>query len=400
MGMRCYDVLDIPFLTNIILAGGKSGLNHSIFWVHLAESTENEKELFSLLKPDDFVMIKGPFLGKAQACLLHIMEKAVELKLAGILLFKSIYCHEIPEQMIKMADENEIPLFWLNQTSSMAIEIQYYMVRMIMNNENSQNNLFEKIIKDIYYGTVEDEKLRMKRSYYMGYNLQQKHIGVSVAVLSENGKYISLDQAIADVFQAVFEGYAGKEILALVQAHSLICLLPFDADEERKFPNVCEKAIKKIKQRYPDVYIVIGIGQEKENVNCFKESICEAEKIVEVMRRRKQYDQVRIYHEMYTFLLLYQVRREPNAALLCQKLFNPLWEYDKHYGSNLFGVLKIYFEEGRNTVQTAKKMFMHRNTLLYQLNKIEELTGLDLKNSDDEFECRMGYYLLEIMDRK
>lgn len=87
MGMRCYDVLDIPFLTNIILAGGKSGLNHSIFWVHLAESTENEKELFSLLKPDDFVMIKGPFLGKAQACLLHIMEKAVELKLAGILLF-------------------------------------------------------------------------------------------------------------------------------------------------------------------------------------------------------------------------------------------------------------------------------------------------------------------------
>ena len=166
-------------------------------------------------------------------------------------------------------------------------------------------------------------------------------------------------------------------------------------DMREQFPKMPESMKQMIEQE-----VAVQIGQEKENVNCFKESICEAEKIVEVMRRRKQYDQVRIYHEMYTFLLLYQVRREPNAALLCQELFNPLWEYDKLYGSNLFGVLKIYFEEGRNTVQTAKKMFMHRNTLLYQLNKIEELTGLDLKNSDDEFECRMGYYLLEIMDRK
>ena len=39
-------------------------------------------------------------------------------------------------------------------------------------------------------------------------------------------------------------------------------------------------------------------------------------------------------------------------------------------------------ENGMNISLTARKLYLHRNTLIYRLNKVCALTGLDLKNFD------------------
>lgn len=41
-----------------------------------------------------------------------------------------------------------------------------------------------------------------------------------------------------------------------------------------------------------------------------------------------------------------------------------------------------FLENGMNISLTARKLYMHRNTLIYRLNKVRTLTGLDLKNFD------------------
>ena len=42
-----------------------------------------------------------------------------------------------------------------------------------------------------------------------------------------------------------------------------------------------------------------------------------------------------------------------------------------------------FFENDLNTTQTSRKMYMHRNTLSYRLDKIKTLTGLDLRHFCD-----------------
>ena len=42
--------------------------------------------------------------------------------------------------------------------------------------------------------------------------------------------------------------------------------------------------------------------------------------------------------------------------------------------------VKCFLENGMNVAKTARAMYMHRNTLLYRLNAIRRLTGLDLKD--------------------
>ena len=52
-----------------------------------------------------------------------------------------------------------------------------------------------------------------------------------------------------------------------------------------------------------------------------------------------------------------------------------------------------FFENGMNISETARKLYMHRNTLIYRLNKIQKTTGIDLRN----FEMAVTFAILRAL---
>ena len=48
----------------------------------------------------------------------------------------------------------------------------------------------------------------------------------------------------------------------------------------------------------------------------------------------------------------------------------------------------MFFENSLNVSETSRKLFVHRNTLVYRLEKIKKLTGLDLREFDDASSSR------------
>ncbi|MFQ6976641.1 MAG: PucR family transcriptional regulator [Oscillibacter sp.] len=67
--------------------------------------------------------------------------------------------------------------------------------------------------------------------------------------------------------------------------------------------------------------------------------------------------------------------------MFLQEVFkkNPIDALDKE---TLFTINK-FFENNLILSETARKLFVHRNTLVYRLEKIKKLTGLDLREFDD-----------------
>ncbi len=63
-----------------------------------------------------------------------------------------------------------------------------------------------------------------------------------------------------------------------------------------------------------------------------------------------------------------------------RRLVEPLVRYDRERRSDLVRTLKVYFACGANASEAADKLFLHRNSMLYRLTRIEKLTGADLKN--------------------
>ncbi|MEG2259738.1 MAG: helix-turn-helix domain-containing protein, partial [Oscillospiraceae bacterium] len=57
--------------------------------------------------------------------------------------------------------------------------------------------------------------------------------------------------------------------------------------------------------------------------------------------------------------------------------------------------LRLYLESSLNAVQTSKQLFIHRSTFLYRLDKIRELTGIELDNRDTLLYLMLSFKMIE-----
>lgn len=69
--------------------------------------------------------------------------------------------------------------------------------------------------------------------------------------------------------------------------------------------------------------------------------------------------------------------------LIADKVLGPLLAYDASRGTDLFRTLVLFLEENRSWKVTAERLFIHRQTLIGRVSRIEELTGRRLTSTDD-----------------
>jgi DNA-binding PucR family transcriptional regulator len=82
-----------------------------------------------------------------------------------------------------------------------------------------------------------------------------------------------------------------------------------------------------------------------------------------------------------------------------QALIEPLREHDRMRRSDLVLTLKTYFAAGGNASEAADRLFLHRNSMLYRLERIQKLTGLDLKDNRVALALQLGLLANERGDR-
>lgn len=88
---------------------------------------------------------------------------------------------------------------------------------------------------------------------------------------------------------------------------------------------------------------------------------------------------------------------EEDGARYDQILYTPeflkLRASDENLGTDYCIILQKYYENDMNLSQTAKALYMHRNTLLRKVNQIEELIGKPLSTPDLSMALRMCLYI-------
>jgi DNA-binding PucR family transcriptional regulator len=82
-----------------------------------------------------------------------------------------------------------------------------------------------------------------------------------------------------------------------------------------------------------------------------------------------------------------------------QALISPLQEHDRARGSDLVRTLRTYFAAGTNASEAADRLFLHRNSMLYRLERIQKLIGLDLKDDRVALALRLGLLVNERGER-
>lgn len=86
---------------------------------------------------------------------------------------------------------------------------------------------------------------------------------------------------------------------------------------------------------------------------------------------------------------------QEQLRLLIHPALPVLREHDLAMGTELYGTLHSYLEHERSLVKTAAALFIHRNTLLYRLEKLHQLVELDLDDPELRLHLTLSYRLLE-----
>lgn len=116
-------------------------------------------------------------------------------------------------------------------------------------------------------------------------------------------------------------------------------------------------------------------------------------------------DQRIIYYEDYSIYQVIEMAAESarqtlgsrNLVHLCNNEIIALILYDKKKGTNLTDVAYAYLSHERNTSETAKALFIHRNTMINKIHKIEEVIGESLENPLLRERMMFSYHVLTYM---
>jgi carbohydrate diacid regulator len=127
------------------------------------------------------------------------------------------------------------------------------------------------------------------------------------------------------------------------------------------------------------VKTVIGVGTPAESLRELANKYKEAQVAIEVGKVFDTEKTIIYYEKLGIGRLIYQL-----PTTLCKMFLsevfrrNPIESLD---AETLYTINK-FFENNLNVSETSRKLFVHRNTLVYRLEKIKKITGLDLRELD------------------
>ena len=145
-------------------------------------------------------------------------------------------------------------------------------------------------------------------------------------------------------------------------------------DLERMAHNIAENLKNEL-----FVKTVIGIGTVAEHLRNLADSYKEAQTAIDVGKVFDTEKTIINYENLGIGRLIYQL-----PTTLCEIYLTEVFKknsIDSLDQETLFTINK-FFENNLNVSETSRKLFVHRNTLVYRLEKIKKLTGLDLRQFD------------------
>ena len=75
----------------------------------------------------------------------------------------------------------------------------------------------------------------------------------------------------------------------------------------------------------------------------------------------------------------------------------PLVNYDEQYETDLVRTLETFLEADGNVAGTAQRLFTHRHTIYYRLERVRELSGLDVSSSDGREKLSLGLKSMRVL---
>lgn len=142
---------------------------------------------------------------------------------------------------------------------------------------------------------------------------------------------------------------------------------------------------------------LVGIGTTVTDIKDLARSFKEAQIALEVGKVFDTEKAIVSYDNLGIARLIYQL-----PTTLCDMFLREVFKRDsiESLDAETLFTIQRFFENNLNVSETSRKLFVHRNTLVYRLEKIKKITGLDLREFDDAIVFKVALMVKKYLDAK
>ena len=141
----------------------------------------------------------------------------------------------------------------------------------------------------------------------------------------------------------------------------------------------------------------VGIGRCMHGAQGISKSYRQACQVLKLQKNLHNDKGVVAYQELGIYKLLMDIENQDVINEYYAETIQRLVEYDRLNETNYCEVLQCYLEHSGSVKETAEAMFVHRNTINYKINKIEEMLNCDLSELDTRLLYSIAFMLKKIM---
>jgi|FLYN01.1.fsa_nt_gi purine catabolism regulator len=233
-------------------------------------------------------------------------------------------------------------------------------------------------------GTPTDDDMMTLRAAQAGFNTDSLCMAAVFRATTENGAVLPIESLIPlvrdDMARRQINGAVGQYVDVIVALYPLE-----NPSQTARISRIVEETRAQLASRSPSGLVAAGISRPATGLTALRDAYREAKDAVSIANELGEQGKTTFYGDLklYQFLLALKERNLHHMRRFCQETIGALVEHDERKQGDLLRTLDGFFAANGNLAKAASDLDVHRNTLVYRLERISELTGLDLEDPDN-----------------
>lgn len=247
------------------------------------------------------------------------------------------------------------------------------------------------LISDLITGASDVQTLD-RRARKMGYDLDATRVAVAISPVEHAGNG---QASLRDVLNSL-----SKRLTRVLTTNGVQAPFHLDDDlltvfyplEQEMTPAALKRLAERLCRDLADAArhhrLYAGISRQHSGVASFRTGFEEARRALELGRAIAPDRTITYFGDLGIYRVLFAMRGAHELLEFYEDMLGRLVRYDREKKTELIHTLDAYLCSG-NATESADRLNLHRNSLLYRLRRIQEITGLDL----DDPETRLSLHL-------
>ena len=201
------------------------------------------------------------------------------------------------------------------------------------------------------------------------------------------------DGIVSEVLKSMFSSQAGDYVTA-VDESSLILIKSVENTTTPETLHELAATIVAMMNAEALLDVKVAYGTVVQELKDVSKSYKEAKMALDVGKIFYAEKKVIAYSTLGIGRLIYQLPVNL-CKIFIEEIFGDNVPYD--LDEETLNTLNKFFENNLNVSETSRQLFVHRNTLVYRIEKIQKSTGLDLRSFDDALTFKIALMVVNYM---